>query len=504
MLRVATAFSGGLAALEWAMRYEDIEHEVVFACEWDKYARKQYLSFHGEPVSKFYEDIQDLNATPYLNQIDLFVFGSPCQDLSLAGKRKGFLGEKSSLFRHGARVLEEMLPKVFIFENVKGLLSSNGGADYKEVEKTFRDLGYHMAMKVVNAKEQGTAQNRERVFVVGFLDEDDYHDFSFADTIPLVKCLRDYLEDEVTEKYYLKDEMVDKFISSGEDCLLNEDSITKTLCCGGRGSLSSKHSFDMLKVPNKIGYINQDTQASTVFSIDGVAPGLCAGTHGYAQGYVNAPTLSQIGKIGESQADRVYDIDGCACTLKANGGGGGAKTGLYQVKSATKRGYEEATENDSINFTFPDSKTRRGRVGVAHTLDTACNQGVIESKVATNIKESVRKNFLRDYSEIIKCEKVVWYSECTSGFQDNKVCLTESACLRANNSDLFNLDREFRIRRLTPRECFRLMGMEDCDISLVNSDTQSYKIAGNGIEINTMRSIVRQLYKPVKSSLSLF
>ena len=414
MINIGTLFSGGLAAVEWAMKYEEFEHEVVFACEWDKYARKSYLAFHGDPTSCFYEDVSDMKGHKYLDTIDLMCWGSPCQDLSLAGKRKGFYGEKSSLFREGARIMSEVMPKAFIFENVKGLLSSNGGADYKEVEKTFRDLGYHMAMKVVNAKEQGTAQNRERVFVIGFLDVNAYHGFHFAESIPLTKCLRDYLEDEVTEKYYLKDEMVDKFISIGDDCLLTENSISKTLRCGGRGSLSSKHSFDMLKVPNKLGFIGQDTQSASVFNIFSACPSLISGTHGYAQGYI------------------------------------------------------------------------------------------AQTKVATNIKDSVRKNFLRDYSKIVFSDKPIFYCDCDSGFQDNKVCLTESACLRANNSDLFTLDREFRIRRLTPRECFRLMGMRDEDIVLVNSDTQSYKIAGNGIEINTMRSLIVQLYRPVKSSFSLF
>jgi DNA (cytosine-5)-methyltransferase 1 len=337
----------------------------------------------------------------------LFVFGSPCQDLSLAGKRKGFLGAKSSLFRHGARILEEMMPKVFIFENVKGLLSSNKGADYAEVIKTFQDMGYLIQMKVLNAKEHGTAQNRERVFIVGFLDEDAYHAFSFEDSIPLTKTLRDYLDDEVEEKYYLSDKMI-KYLD------------------GAKRSVTP-------------GDIN------TQFS-----PCLLASYH-------KTPT------------------DG------------------FYIKSATACGYEVATENDSINFTHPSSKTRRGRVGkgVAQTLDCACNQGVIESMVATNIKDSVRKNFVRDYEEIIKSDKPIFYSDCESGFQDNKVCLTESACLRANNSDLFTLDRQFRIRRLIPRECGRLMGMRDEDINIVLSDSQAYKIFGNGIEINTIRSIVR-------------
>ena len=376
-MKVATAFSGGLAACEWALKYEELEHEVVFACEWDKYARKQYLSFHGEPTSNFYEDIQDLDATPYLNKIDLFVFGSPCQDLSLAGKRKGFLGEKSSLFRHGARVLEEMMPKVFIFENVKGLLSSNKGADYAEVIKTFQDMGYLIQMKVLNAKEHGTAQNRERVFIVGFLDEDAYHAFNFEEPIPLTKVLRDYIDDEVEEKYYLSEKTIKSMINPKYE------------------------------------------------------------------------------SMGIDRVNKEDDVCNCLTTM-----GGGNREPKVMIK--------------------------------------------IESMVATNIKDSVRKNFVRDYEEIIKSDKPIFYSDCESGFQDNKVCLTESACLRANNSDLFTLDRQFRIRRLIPRECGRLMGMRDEDINIVLSDSQAYKIFGNGIEINTIRSIVRGLYKPKAKLDTLF
>jgi len=114
-IKIGTLFSGGLAAVEWAMKYEEFEHEIVFACEWDKYARAQYLAFHGEPTSCFYEDVSDMDGSPYSGGVDLMVWGSPCQDLSLAGKRKGFDGEKSSLFREGARIIGEVIPKAFIF-----------------------------------------------------------------------------------------------------------------------------------------------------------------------------------------------------------------------------------------------------------------------------------------------------------------------------------------------------------------------------------------------------
>lgn len=276
MLKIGTLFSGGLAAVEWAMKYEEFEHEIVFACEWDKYARKSYLAFHGEPSSAFYEDVTDMKGHKYLDSIDLMVWGSPCQDLSLAGKRKGFDGEKSSLFREGARIMGEVMPKVFIFENVKGLLSSNGGSDYKEVENTFRELGYHMAMKVVNAKEQGTAQNRERVFVVGFLDIDAYHDFHFADSVPLTKCLRDYLEDEVDEKYYLSDKMIKGFIhkdNNFQGSFATKDiDIANCLDC----KEGNRRTNNFIPELNQVGELDIKGADSTkrVYSVDGLCPTL--------------------------------------------------------------------------------------------------------------------------------------------------------------------------------------------------------------------------------------
>ena len=444
-MRVATAFSGGLASCEFALKYENIPHEVVFACEFDKYARQQYLEFHGEPKT-FYNYISDLDANKYKDSIDLFVFGSPCQDLSLAGKRKGFDGKKSSLFREGTRVMSEMMPKAFIFENVKGLLSSNNGNDYKEVIKTFQYLGYHITMQVLNTKDYGVPQNRERVFIVGFLDHDKHYSFEFENTIPLTKRLRDVLEDDVDEKYYLSEKLIKGFMNK-------------------KGSFSSNMFKPLDKDASHTGCLTSRYHK-------------CATT----DPYIKEPQLNQIGNIDQkghnSLWGRVYDTNGLGTCLNANGGGAGAKTGLYQVKSATKKGYETATENDSINFTFPESKTRRGRVGkgVAQTLDTACNQGVIE---------------------------------CFGGTQANAArminispCLTSAMGLGGGHRPIIKSPtNEFRIRRLTPKECFRLMGVKDKDISLVTSDTQAYKISGNAISVNVMQSIIRSIYKNQSQNL---
>jgi DNA (cytosine-5)-methyltransferase 1 len=165
------------------------------------------------------------------------------------------------------------------------------------------------------------------------------------------------------------------------------------------------------------------------------------------------------------------------------------------IKSATKAGYEIATINDSINFTHPKSETRRGRVGVgvAQTLDCACNQAVIEPQIGAirgrnpdNPKS--RKSGLQTQQMLEVNENGT--SNCLTSVQKDNVVIE-----RAD---------QFRIRRLTPRECFRLDGVRDEDINLVNSDTQSYKIAGNAIEVNSISSIIRQIYKPVKRLDTLF
>ena len=206
------------------------------------------------------------------------------------------------------------------------------------------------------------------------------------------------------------------------------------------------------------------------------------------------------------------------------------------IKSATKSGYEVATESDSINFTHLNSKTRRGRVGhgVAQSSVCACNQGVIvkDNDISNPLKGKTAYGWhfeQKVYSEDSRCTRALTASEGSGSREKvlikSKIEMTISKPLIYQTGRGYNkgglkdvcptitinswernnhLIDSFRIRRLTPRECFRLMGMRDEDIVLVNSDSQSYKIAGNGIEINTMRSIIRQLYKPVRNSMSLF
>lgn len=215
MLKVATMFSGGLAAPEFGLKYLNISHEVVFACEWDKFARQQYLQFHGNPEF-FYEDVSKFDGIKHRNEIDLLIWGSSCQNFSMAGNRKGLDGDKSKYFIDGLNRQKEIMPKIFIFENVKGMLSSNNGKDFEYAIKEFKDMGYYIKYKVLNTKDYGIPHNRERIFVLGFLDKKEWLKFEFPKKEKLTKSLKDILESSVDEKYYLSDKFVNGMIKHSE------------------------------------------------------------------------------------------------------------------------------------------------------------------------------------------------------------------------------------------------------------------------------------------------
>ena len=410
-MRIGTLFSGIGSPEQGASRvYNDLD--LVFACEWDKYARQSFKANYDIDDKHFHNDISDMDGTQYKDKVDILIGGSPCQDFSLAGLRAGIDGNKGILIYEYIRIIKEVQPPIFIYENVKGMLSDKGGRTIKDFVQAFRDMGYNCHYEVLNTKDYGVPQNRERVFLVGFKDTEHYYNFSFAPKVKLIKRLKDVLEDCIDDKYYLSDKM--------------------------------------------INYLSTAKRS--------VAPGDTNKEY--------SPTL--IATYYKTPTDGFY----------------------IKVKTNTKKGYEIATNGDSINISFPNSKTRRGRVGkqVAQTLDCSCNQAVVDYIVCKNIKQSVRNNFIRDYKNIIESDKKVFYSECKSGFQDNKVCLTESACLRANNDNLFTLDNNYKIRKLTPLECFRLQDFPD-SFKFVISNSQLYKQSGNSISVNVIEMIFRQIEK---------
>lgn len=334
---------------------QGLNGEPVGFSEIDKYA-SMVLKYHY-PNIKNYGDITKIswNKVP---DFDVLVGGSPCQDFSIAGKRKGLRGARSSLAWEFIRGLRDKQPRSFIWENVKGVMSSRGGWDFANLLCAFSESGYDLWWQILNAKDFGVAQNRERIFVIG----------------------------------------------------------TRA------GSLK------------EIFFEREDSQK------DIVIPTLTSRYYGgQANGAYIRNTPQQI--IGGSQGHRVYDTDGTSITISSGGGGLGAKTGLYAFKTNTKLGYDLAKEGDGINLSFPESKTRRGRVikNKSPTLQVAGQIGTI---------------------------------------QDTK------------------------IRRLTPKECERLMnwpddwtrwGINEKGETVEMSDNQRYKMCGNGVVSAVIKELQKEL-----------
>lgn len=354
--------------------------ECVGWCEFDKFAQASYRAMYDTDNLWFGNDVTKVKGKD-LPKADLWTFGFPCQDISIAGKQKGIKeGTRSGLFYEIMRLIDECKenkPQWIMCENVKNLLSIDGGGGFLTVVGEMAERGYCIEWKVYNSKDYGVPQNRERVYIVG--------------------------------------------------------------CYGKR------RSGNLLPVKRE-----------------------------------NTTTLKQI--IGGSQGERVYNPNGVSCTLSAQGGGMGAKTGLYEIdtnkvqsigngsryetdntvwptglagtltatdykhvpkvaiKNATKQGYTMAEIGDGIDLAYPDSETRLGRVQPqrSNTLTTSDNLGVLVD------------------------------------------------------------DEPIRIRKLTPKECWRLQGFTDEQFekaAALNSNSQLYKQAGNAVTVNVVEEIGKHIMK---------
>jgi len=208
-MRIGTLFSGIGAPEQGAKRVYGDDLEMVFACEYDKFARQSFETNYEIDPLHFHKDVREMDGTQYQCKVDILIGGSPCQAFSIAGLRNGTDDERGQLIYQYIRIVDEVKAPVIVYENVKGMLSIDGGRTIKEFVQALRDIGYYCHYEVVNTKDYGVPQNRERIFLVGFLDHEAYHRFSFAPKQKLEKRLKDVLEDNVDEKYYLSTKMID-------------------------------------------------------------------------------------------------------------------------------------------------------------------------------------------------------------------------------------------------------------------------------------------------------
>lgn len=221
-MKILSLFSG-IGAFEKALDNLGVSYELAGYCEIDKYASKSYAAIHGIPESMNLGDITKVDEKSLPKDIDLITYGFPCQDISLAGKQKGLFNAdgsqtRSGLFFEALRIIEETKPRVAMAENVKNLTGKKFAEQFALVLKSLEDAGYNNYWKVLNLKDFGIPQNRERVFIVSIRKDIDNGTFRFPEGFPLEKRLKDVLEDEVDEKYYLSKKMADYVTADVEGC----------------------------------------------------------------------------------------------------------------------------------------------------------------------------------------------------------------------------------------------------------------------------------------------
>lgn len=327
--------------------------------------RKSYFANYEIDDSRFHWNVSFLDGTKY-KDVDLFVGGSPCQSFSLVGKQRGLGDTRGTLFYEYARLVSELKPKVFIYENVRAILSNDEGRTWQTMTQIFEDLGYEWQYQILNAKDYGIPQNRERVFVVGFRKDLDFKDFSFPEKKELTKVMQDFLLDNVSGKYYLA--------KKGVDFVLSDKNLEK----------------------------------------------------------------------------RYTQIDG-------------------EIQLCQKKNQQFNWHGD---FVFEE-----------------------ENKDKEKLMEDLDKYFLSE-----KVKKYVlasgtkgFYSKPKTDLEIARPLLTTMHKMHRAGVDNY-VTTEGRLRKLTPRECLRLMGY--CDsFKIVVSDTAVYQQAGNSIVVDVMMAIVKQIFE---------
>lgn len=245
-VRFLSLFSG-IGAFEKALDNLEIPYELVGYSEIDKYAVKSYCAIHGVDESMNLGDITKVDVNKLPTDIDLITYGFPCQDFSLCGKLAGMFNEdgtqtRSGLFFEALRIIEAAKPRVAIAENVKNLTGKKFKGQFEIVLKSLEEVGYNNYWKVLNAKDFGIPQNRERVFIVSIRKDIDDGKFTFPDGFPLEKRLKDVLENEVDENFYIDCSKIAQFVN-GDVC--------KTVRASGHGSVD-RHSWDMVQVEGAV------------------------------------------------------------------------------------------------------------------------------------------------------------------------------------------------------------------------------------------------------------
>ena len=320
-MKVLSLFSG-IGAFEKALDRLNIDYELVAFSEIDKYATKSYCAIHGVDESMNPGDITKVDENSLPKDIDLITYGFPCQDISLAGKQKGMFNDdgtqtRSGLFFEALRIIEATKPKIAIAENVKNLTGKKFKEQFELVLKSLEEAGYSNYWKVLNAKDYGIPQNRERVFIISIRKDID-KGYEFPEPFPLQLRLKDMLDDEVDEKFYLSLEQMGKIVNwkahqKPFEHVNGDNSIVQTLTARGAGEYHSgmiTYSPECTETTNLQLEVREATKKSCTEAIDST---------------MDAETIKQVGQLypnsGNPQSGRIYDADGISPTMDTCSGG---------------------------------------------------------------------------------------------------------------------------------------------------------------------------------------
>ncbi len=436
-MKVLSLFSG-IGAFEKALDRLEIGYELVGFSEIDKYAVRSYCAIHGADEALNLGDITKVNEI-YLPKADLITYGFPCQDISLAGKRKGMFNEdgtqtRSGLFFEALRIIEAVQPKVAIAENVKNLTGKRFKEQFALVLNGLEEAGYNNYWQVLNAKDYGIPQNRERVFIISIRKDVDNGMFQFPAGFPLKLRLKDLIDENVDEKYYLSGDGVARILNS-----------------------EFKHGLARVQ--------DGDDASQTLLARD-----------------YKDPKCVQVGQIygterePNPQAGRVYDASGIAPTMDSCSGGNRMPKVVEPVKvgNTTPSGRSQCNDVYSSDYIHPTL--------CAGTHEN-CNSSVL---VSESPQQAVAVAMRGRYAEDGTVEQNI---EVSDREYANALTTVQKDSMVSDS---------LRIRKLTPKECFRLMGFDDEDFEKaaeVNSNTQLYKQAGNSIVVNVLEAIFRELQK---------
>lgn len=469
-LKVLSLFSG-IGAFEKGLKKKGIPFKLINFCEIDKFAAKGYALIHNVSPNLNLGDINKVNPEDIKDNCDLLVFGSPCQDFSVAGYMKGaewkcsdcgysynpldvhysirhkcpkcanenIIKTRSSLICEGLRIIRGKQPNIIIYENVKSLVSKKFINLFNKFIAELNDYGYDTKYEVLNAKDFGIPQNRERIFVVATKKNLNI-DYSFPDKIPLLKCLRDVLEPVVDEKFYLSEDKIKNF-----------------------RPYKSKNKLPCGTIQTQKNVFKQHKE---IYAQDKIIGCLLASDY-------KEPKLILEGSLGfysHDSLNRIYNIQGLSPTLTTMAGGD------CQPKVLIKVGEIEDIKFKANSRVYSD-------MGIAPTLLSRSDCKIAETQ----------NDILLDYARI----PLKFLNRNGTQFNgDYAFCIDTS-----NTGGVMEIYKsgKFRIRRLTPKECFVLMGFDSKDHDLIESNkismSQRYKMAGNSIVVNVLENIYNNLFQ---------